>query len=68
MESPPKPHAQARQVSPGKQGLEEEKPEGNHPCETGCDIGGLAPCEQWTCSRSDERHDERDGYGCPDQN
>ena len=58
MQPPPKPHANARQVSPGKQGLKQEQSEGDHAREAGCDIDGVAPCEQRTGRRGDDRHDQ----------
>jgi hypothetical protein len=68
MQSSPKAHAQARQVSPDKQGLEQEQPEGNHSREASSDIDRVAPCEQRTGRRGDHRHHQRDRDGCPDQN
>jgi hypothetical protein len=60
MQLPPEPPRQARQMSAGEQGLEQEQRERNHARETGRDVDRIAPGKERTCCRDHDRHAEDD--------
>ena len=67
MDVPPAPDAQARQVSPGQQGLKEQQRQRGNSGEAPGDVNRIAPGEQRASRRQDARHCNGYGDNGPDQ-
>lgn len=67
MHKPSRPHGQTGQVAARQQGLDQQQPQRQHPCEAGGDVDRVAPGEQRTGCRDGNGQRDGEPKTSPDQ-